>query len=406
MAQRTFLHVGPPKTGTTYLQSGWRQQRQRLAAAGLLYPGSDPADQFRACVVALDHQVFVPRMDAHRAGTWDRFRAEIDGHDGDALLSSEFYARAEPETAARIVRQLKEVSDEVHVLINARDLGRQVLAAWQQYVKRCGTRTLQSFWDRHNADDATAWKFWRNQDIPALAQRWLDAGADAVTLVVVGAPDAGHDQVWRDMCDILDLEHEPLPVPRRSNRSLGAVEVEVLRRINRCLPPGSDRVRSPNLTSKLYSDRVAELGLPKVPVAVSSQLAEEVRARAGDQVQRLTAMVNDGRVQVVGELKHLEARIEPVDSQVDEALVAEALVAEASTRMLASMVPDQLRIHDRDRELRAEIRRLRAELRIGASLRRVARRLTRRDDRPGQVPDRTRPVPELPDDASPEISGS
>ena len=404
MAQRTFLHVGPPKTGTTYLQAGWRQQRQRLAAAGLVYPGSEPADQFRACVVALNHHVFVPRMDAHRAGTWDRCRAEIGAHDGDALLSSEFYARAKPETAARIVRELKEVSGEVHVLITARDLGRQVLASWQQYVKRGGLRTLQSFWDKHHADGASAWKFWRNQDVPALAQRWLDAGADAVTLVVVGAPGSAHDQVWRDMCDVLGLEHEPLPVPRRSNRSLGAVEIEVLRRVNRYLPSGIDRVRSQNLTSKFYGDRLSGLDLPKVPVAVSPQLAEQVRACATDQVQRLTAMVDDGRVRVVGELKHLEARIEPVDSQVDE-----ALVAEASTRMLASMVPDQLHDRDRERDLRAEVDRLQEELRIGASLRRVARRLVRLDDQNGQngqVSGRTRPAAELPDDDSPELSGT
>jgi hypothetical protein len=36
---RAFLHIGAPKTGTTYLQSVMRRNRKALAAAGVLYPG-------------------------------------------------------------------------------------------------------------------------------------------------------------------------------------------------------------------------------------------------------------------------------------------------------------------------------------------------------------------------------
>ena len=39
MARRTFVHIGTPKSGTTYLQSLWWHNREDLAARGLL---SDP----------------------------------------------------------------------------------------------------------------------------------------------------------------------------------------------------------------------------------------------------------------------------------------------------------------------------------------------------------------------------
>lgn len=373
MAKRTYVHVGPPKTGTTYLQAGWRAQRARLLDEGLLFPGEHPADHFRACMLALESETFVPRMDADRASLWSAFRSEIGAHSGDALLSSEFYARADAATAQRIVAQLREVSDQVHVVVTARDFGRQVLASWQQSVKRGSYRTLGSFWRKYHDAEERPWKFWRNQDVPALAQRWLDAGADAVTVVVVGGPGAERDQIWHDLCDVLGVEHAPVPEPSRSNSSLGAVEIEVLRRMNKRLPSGLDLVRSANLISKDLSDQVASLGLPRVPIRVSEQMTAQVQACGDEQAATLAAMASEGRIQVVGDLAHLHPTIEPVTSSVDD-----AMVADAALRLLASYVPIELEKRDRDVALRAEVRELRNQIGLRAALKNIARRLTRR----------------------------
>ena len=46
MARRVYVHVGLPKTGTTYLQHMLWESREALAADGVLFPGettsSDP----------------------------------------------------------------------------------------------------------------------------------------------------------------------------------------------------------------------------------------------------------------------------------------------------------------------------------------------------------------------------
>lgn len=372
MSRTTYLHIGPPKTGTTYLQAGWRAQSSRLLDAGLLYPGSDPADQFRACMIALQLDTFTRRMNERRAGTWDRFLSRIKAHEGDALLSSEWYARAEPEVAARVVSQLKQVSDRVHVVITARDLGRQVLASWQQYVKRGGTRSLAYYWKKQHAGGENRWKFWRNQDVPALAQRWLDAGADEVTVVVVGAPGSARDQIWHDLSTVLGVPAEPVPTVERVNESLHAVEIEVLRRVNTVLPRGLDTVRTANLTSKPYSQLLAGLGLPKVPVAVSPTLVEEVEARSRDQVARLTDMVARGDLTLVGDLSGLTSRISPVESSVDDSQVADAAV-----RLVAQLVPRELEMRDRIAEERAAARQA-GPAPLAVRARRAARRLLRR----------------------------
>lgn len=373
MAQRTFVHVGPPKTGTTYLQAGWREQRARLLDEGLLFPGEHPADQFRACMLAMESEVFTSRMDADRTSLWSSFRAELGEHTGDALLSSEFYARADAEAAARIVTQLREVSEQVHVVITARDFGRQVLASWQQSVKRGSYRTLGSFWRKYHDAEERPWKFWRNQDVPALAQRWIDAGADAVTVVVVGAPGSARTQIWHDLCDVLGVKHSPVPEAAPSNSSLGAVEIEVLRRMNKRLPGGIDRVRSANLISKDLTEQVASLGLPRVPIGISQQMADQVQACGDEQAISLAAMAAEGQITVIGELDHLHPRVEAVGSVVDDSQVADAALS-----LLASFVPVELEKRDRDAALRAELRELRSQVGLRAALRNVFRRLTRR----------------------------
>lgn len=363
MAQRTFVHVGPPKTGTTYLQAGWREQRARLLDEGLLFPGEHPADQFRACMLALESGVFTSRMDADRASLWSSFRTQIGEHSGDALLSSEFYSRADLTSATRIVTQLREVSAQVHVVITARDFGRQVLASWQQSVKRGSYRTLGSFWRKYHDAEERPWKFWRNQDIPALAQRWIDAGADSVTLVVVGAPGAAREQVWHDLCDVLGVAHAPVPEAAPSNSSLGAVEIEVLRRMNKRLPSDIDRVRSANLISKDLTDKIASLGLPRVPVAVSEQMAAQVQACGDEQAMALAALATEGRINVIGDLDHLHPQVEAVTSGVDE-----AQVTDAALRLLASFVPAELEKRDRDAALRAELQDLRSQVGLRAAV--------------------------------------
>jgi len=45
---RVFLHVGEPKTGTTFLQQVMWRNRSELAAQGVVLPGHHPQDHYRA----------------------------------------------------------------------------------------------------------------------------------------------------------------------------------------------------------------------------------------------------------------------------------------------------------------------------------------------------------------------
>jgi hypothetical protein len=45
---RVYLHIGAPKTGTTYLQEVLFRNRARLAEHGVLYPGDSTAAHYAA----------------------------------------------------------------------------------------------------------------------------------------------------------------------------------------------------------------------------------------------------------------------------------------------------------------------------------------------------------------------
>ena len=45
---RVFLHIGEPKTGTTFIQQVLWGNRAELAAQGIVLPGHHPQDHFRA----------------------------------------------------------------------------------------------------------------------------------------------------------------------------------------------------------------------------------------------------------------------------------------------------------------------------------------------------------------------
>ena len=82
MAERVFLHIGAPKSGTTFLQTVMWHNRKTLRGLGLLYPGRQRMDHFHATEVVRG----LIAADAPTPTAWDRLCAEIDTWSGTCLL--------------------------------------------------------------------------------------------------------------------------------------------------------------------------------------------------------------------------------------------------------------------------------------------------------------------------------
>jgi hypothetical protein len=363
MARRVFLHIGPPKTGTSFLQAAWWQHRQEMAEQGVLYPGEHPLAHFRAAAVALEKTRITERMGPRALQSWDRLTGEVADWEGDAVISDEHYAAAPRPKIAAAMQRLHEVAQEVHLMVTVRDLARQVPAAWQQSVKQGNEETLEEY--VQDLRDYPARGFWRLQDVPRVLDRWGEGlPAHRVHVVVHGGPDAPRDLLWTRTSSVIGLDPSVLQPVRRTNESLGVVQTELLRRVNAALPADRSRIDFGRLTKTYVTRRVlAGLG-PGEGIALS----RDIQSWLHDRGQEMALQLKERGYAVVGDLDDLVP--DPVPSRGrPPAEVDQADLLAVSVAALGRMVEHEVdrrrevrRVTRANRRLRNELEELRREL--------------------------------------------
>ena len=99
MARRVFLHLGLPKTGTSYLQTILWAHRAELRAAGLLVPGRERRDHLWASLVVRD-DAKVGNRNPEAPGAWAVLTTQALEWEGDVVISHEFFCAATAEQKA------------------------------------------------------------------------------------------------------------------------------------------------------------------------------------------------------------------------------------------------------------------------------------------------------------------
>jgi hypothetical protein len=276
-APRVFVHVGSPKTGTTFLQSVlWRQQ-DLAADQGLLLPGRRFHDHYlatldvRGLAEGSEH-----RQDA--VGMWRRLVDRVETHAGPSLLSHELFSGATAAQASAAMEAFAPTT-EVNLVITVRDLLRQVPAEWQEHVKHRHAGTLPDFVRGLRRDEAHRTWFWRVQDFAGVAERW-GAGLPSTRIHVVTVPPQGSDprELWNRFAALLGLDPATfdLDVPR-SNTSLGLEQTELLRRVNAEL---GDRLPIPGPYPRVVKNVLAQQVLASRPGAPLRLDADDARFAA------------------------------------------------------------------------------------------------------------------------------
>ncbi len=289
MTQRLFLHVGAPKSGTTYLQGVLEANRRALADAGVLVVGDRHLDRIHAAMVVRDD----PRLEdlgEPARSAWSRLVAQVRAWDGEvAVLSYELFAGASEEQVRRALADLDGL--EVHVVITARDLAASVPSAWQERLKFALTTPLEQWRPRpESAGERAEWG-WRTMDPAGVAARW-GAGLPPERVHVVTVPRAGGDraELWRRFADACGLPLTGLDLRGdRANSSLGVVGAELLRRVNAVV---GDRIRGNRQQALWLRDTLAHgilAGLGSERIGITDEQHEEARARAEEAIERVRA---------------------------------------------------------------------------------------------------------------------
>jgi len=336
-----FLHIGLPKTGTTTLQARFADNRDALRDAGVLYPFVRPDAMFHAAVEVLN---WFPRWGLDPSlltGTWAEFCRRARQYDGRTLVSHEVFGRAQPR---HIEKAMAEVGDlELHVVVTARDLSRQVTAVWQERVKNGHDYTFESFLDREGVERIAPGKrarsfFWREQDLTAVLKRWEQfVPAERIHVVTCPPPGGDPDELVRRFARVLDLDPTLLDSPRRGeNSSLGAAQVDLLRRVNAALDGSIDRRDYSRVVKRFFAQSV---------LADFRTARATTPARLRDPLTKVTrAWVNDIRSHgwhVYGDLSDLtemtfdETGAEPGDVPAEEVYAA---TPELIARLLEEVV--------------------------------------------------------------------
>lgn len=356
-----YLHIGAPKTGTTFLQGLLWRNRGALEREGVALPGDGFSDHFRATQDLRGRSKEASSRTPSWAGEWEALaRRARRARASRVVISCEMLAAADPEQARRAVAALEPA--EVHVVYTARDLATLLPAAYQENVKHRYARDFDA-WLADVIDSGAGpgrW-FWRVHDSVEALRRWSSAvPSERVHVVTMpqgarepaprtaqrpqgeaGSPEgSAPDLLWRRFASLLDVPPDHVDASAaRPNASLGRAEVELLRRLNAALDAGvpywhystavKDRLAHESLATRAGRERLA---LP-------AERFPWVRERA----EGLVAGLRRAGYPVTGDLDELLPLVPDGDTADRPREVTDTEVLDAAVDGLAGLVEASLR---------------------------------------------------------------
>jgi hypothetical protein len=350
MASKVFLHIGLPKTGTTYLQTVMWADRDRMRAQGVLLPGRERRDHLWTTRIVREDPNLATYEERVRE-SWGVLKDEIAAWDGTAVISHEFFAGAAPEQATRMVSELAPA--EVHLVVTAREPVGLYSGGWQESLKNRDSRTMTEFAEAEVSESPMSVWNWRTLDVRLVLERWGRAvPADRVHVLPLPPPGSPRELLWQRFAGLVGLDADSFDLsPTFPNESMGVAEAETLRRVNLHLKDEDfERPfdRGVYIRTFLADERLATRGGEKY--WPTEPILAECRRRAVDAVAHIESAGYD----VIGDLRDLLVPDDlPPRRSVDS--VTEAEVAEVATALVGRMLHDVRRIRTERNDLRRRL---------------------------------------------------
>jgi len=360
VASPVFLHVGLPKTGTTYLQTILWKNRDELRRQGILLPGFGPRQHLWASGAVREEPNLSSRhLDAPRA--WDELVQEVNAWDGPALISHEFFAGASAEQTARAVAAL--AGAQVHVVVTARDTLSLVTARWQEFVKNGATTRIDHYPESEDTSPHDAWD-WGSMDVADVLRRWGAAvPPERVHLLTLPKPTEPRETLWLRFAALLGIDPARCDATgSEANESLGVVEVELLRRVNADLV-GFKRPVDRGVWIRGYLAQGKLVPRRGEKFWPAPDRVDELRARGDRAVAEIAARGYD----VIGDLQDLRTPYDVRGRRHPDSVTDAELIGAASAT-IAEMLTDVRRLTNEKRRadqgrpgrVRKAVRRARA----------------------------------------------
>lgn len=360
MSAKVVLHVGTPKTGTSYLQDVLFRNRKTLADAGILYP----ADRFDAHFLAALDLMKMPwgGLQSEAVGAWDRLAQQVRDHDGTAIISHEILATASRSQVGPALESLGHgTGAEVHIVLSVRDLVRQIPAEWQENVKHRSGVSYEKFLTRlqlPTRDSRVGSWFWGVQEIPDILNRWgHDVPAPRIHLVTVPPAGGAPDVLWKRFSEAFGLDGIDLDLEaERVNPSLGVPETALIRRINR----SANRSLAPADYRPLVRELLAHQTLSQRAGSPRLGLPPDVHPWVAELQQSWVEEIETRGYDVIGDLGDLDGA--PPGSWSDPDRPAERQVASAAVDAITALLLENGRLRQAEERLAGELHESRQAL--------------------------------------------
>nr|WP_218852177.1 hypothetical protein [Nocardioides panaciterrulae] len=356
-----MLHVGTPKTGTSYLQDVLFRNREVLEGHGIRYP----ADRFDAHFLAALDLMRLPwgGLEQEAVGAWDALAEQVRRWPGTAIISHEILATASRAQVGRALASLGHGEGvEIHVVLSVRDLVRQIPAEWQENVKHRRTlsyaRFLEQIRDPRREGAIATW-FWGVQEVPDILDRWgHDLPPHRLHVVTVPPPGGPRALLWQRFSRALGLEGLDLDLePMRANPSLGVPETALLRRVNQAVIKDLD----PPAYRPLVRELLAHQTLSRRTGSPRLALPPDVHPWAQELAAAWAAEIKEREYDVVGDLADLTgAPVRPRFADPDHP--REKQVAGAAVDAITALLLDNARLRQAEARLAGELHETRQAL--------------------------------------------
>jgi hypothetical protein len=216
---RYVIHVGPHKTGSTYLQASFAQHQADLSNRGIIYPG-----QWRDGNQA-SHVALFRRLRGRDPGLAVEFATLNDSPYKIVLISSEAMADLKLDELAFLRELLGGAS--VEIIFYCRRWSELLLSGWQEMVKHGYIRTFPEFLSAHLMNPFAT----HVMNFQITFDKFIGVfGAEGIHLVSYNfLIDQKIDLFEHFARTFLDWRDPPPPSVGRPNASLGPVDSEMLR---------------------------------------------------------------------------------------------------------------------------------------------------------------------------------
>lgn len=333
MAEQVHLHIGAPKSGTTYLQSILWGNREALARSGVLVPGRQLVDYNLAAAAARIRQPGHGRP----ARTWRRLVDQTRDWEGSAILSAEWFCRTPADLVPRMLGAFGDAG--IHVVYTARALVPLVTAAWQESLKTGHRESLAEF-VAGLEDDTRRWS-WRNLDPVRVLARWsAHLPPDQIHVVTLPPTRADPDALLRRFAEVVGIDADALDTSiAEPNESLSVEAAELVRRVAPLVDElvGFDDLPWPERYRWLrrYFSHALMAPLPGRRIALGDVEEERIRGRATQAAQGIRA----AGYPVTGSLDDLEQVPDHPGAIPPTAVSSEALL-DLAAPVMARLVAD------------------------------------------------------------------